>query len=266
MKGNKNGVDVMDLKTALVAGATMACAAALSADRLADGFAAPPADAKPQVWWHWNNGNISKEGITADLEAMASAGIGGAHIFDVDSGTPLGSVRFNTPAWDAMVLHAHREAQRFGLKLTLANCSGYSSSGGPWVTAADAMKCVTWTETAASGGRRLSLALPQPADRHGWYRDIAVFAVRRPAAERHLMDEPGAKVGRTSPAKNTCRYDIALPRKAKASAFTYTTDSSVFNRHQTMQRFNTIGEMVHGAVFSQAEGIPLLHFLSVFAS
>ena len=203
-----------------------ACRAA-NVDCLAGGFAAPPADAKPQVWWHWNNGNISKEGITADLEAMASAGIGGAHIFDVDSGTPLGPVRFNTPAWDAMALHAHREAQRLGLKLTLANCSGYSSSGGPWVTAEDAMKCVTWTETAASGGRRLSLALPQPADRHGWYRDIAVFAVRKPAAERHLMDEPGAKVRRTSPAGNTCRYDIVLPRKAKASAFTYTTVSSV---------------------------------------
>lgn len=219
------------MKIALVAGATMTCAAALSADRLADGFAAPPADAKPQAWWHWNNGNISKEGITADLEAMASAGIGGAHIFDVDSGTPLGPVRFNTPEWDAMALHAHREAQRLGLKLTLANCSGYSSSGGPWVTAADAMKCVTWTETAAAGGRHLSLALPQPADCHGWYRDIAVFAVRKPAAERHLMDEPGAKVERTSPAKNTYRYDIVLPRKAKASAFTYTTESSVVWGH-----------------------------------
>ncbi len=30
----------------------------------------PPASARPVVWWHWVNGNITREGITADLEAM----------------------------------------------------------------------------------------------------------------------------------------------------------------------------------------------------
>ncbi|MEI6804820.1 MAG: glycosyl hydrolase [Burkholderiales bacterium] len=48
-------------------------------------FRNPPDSAKPQTWWHWMDGNISKEGITADLEAMKRAGIGMAHIFLIGS-------------------------------------------------------------------------------------------------------------------------------------------------------------------------------------
>ncbi|MEZ0325341.1 MAG: glycosyl hydrolase [Fimbriimonas sp.] len=44
-------------------------------DRLAREFAHPPASARPWVYWFWLNGNITKEGITADLEAMQRVGI-----------------------------------------------------------------------------------------------------------------------------------------------------------------------------------------------
>ena len=37
-------------------------------DALEQGFLNPPASAKPRVWWHWMNGNITKEGIKLDLE------------------------------------------------------------------------------------------------------------------------------------------------------------------------------------------------------
>ena len=50
------------------------------------GFVKPPSSAKAKVWWHWMNGNVSREGITADLEAMKHAGVGGAIIFEVDCG------------------------------------------------------------------------------------------------------------------------------------------------------------------------------------
>ncbi len=43
---------------------------AVAQDDLAAGFQNPPASAKPHTWWHWMNGNITREGITADLEAM----------------------------------------------------------------------------------------------------------------------------------------------------------------------------------------------------
>ena len=34
------------------------------------------------MWWHWMNGNITKDGIRKDLEWMKRVGIGGFHHFD----------------------------------------------------------------------------------------------------------------------------------------------------------------------------------------
>jgi len=36
-------------------------------DALLVEFSNPPEGAWPRVWWHWMNGNISKEGIKLDL-------------------------------------------------------------------------------------------------------------------------------------------------------------------------------------------------------
>ena len=98
-------------------------------------------------------GNVTREGITADLEAMAEAGIGGAILFDAGLGTrwgvPEGTLDFNTPQWYEMVKFAAQEAKRLGLELGIANCSGWANSGGPWNTPYYAMMRVSWTETAA---------------------------------------------------------------------------------------------------------------------
>ena len=59
-----------------------------AADALESGFLNPPDSAKPQTWWHWMNGNITKTGITADLEAMKQIGLGGATVVNVDCGIP----------------------------------------------------------------------------------------------------------------------------------------------------------------------------------
>ena len=107
-------------------------ATALQAGPLEAGFQSPPQSAKAQTWWHWMNGNITKEGITADLEAMKQAGLGGAEIFNVDCDIPAGPVKFNGPEWHALFTHAVREADRLGLELCVHNGAGWSSSGGPW--------------------------------------------------------------------------------------------------------------------------------------
>ena len=172
-----------------VAAALMACAAGVVADASADdvlvkGFRTPPLAAKPQVWWHWMNGNVTKAGITADLESMARVGIGGVFIFDVTAGIPEGPVAFGSDEWMEMLRHADAEARRLGLAVGLSNCSGWSSSGGPWVKPSDSMKSVVWTETSVVGGQRFAGKLPVPSDPHGFRRDIAVLAVPRPAAER----------------------------------------------------------------------------------
>jgi hypothetical protein len=52
-------------------------------------FISPPHSARPYVLWMWMGCNVSKDGITRDLEAMQAAGIGGATIFSLaDTLTP----------------------------------------------------------------------------------------------------------------------------------------------------------------------------------
>ena len=158
--------------------------AAFSGDALREGFENPPKPARSQTWWHWMNGNVTKEGITADLEAMARAGIGGAYIFDVPCGIPPGKVRFASDGWYDMLAHANAEAKRLGLDLSLANCGGWSSSGGPWIKPEDSMKHVVYTESTVRGGSSLKALPPQPENKHGFYRDIATLAFPTPAAEK----------------------------------------------------------------------------------
>ena len=170
---SKNGLLVRVL---LVAGLA-AYALSARSDDLADGFRNPPASARPHTWWHWMNGNVSKEGITADLEAIAAAGLGGVYIFDAGCEIPPGPVAFNTPAWDEHIRFAVAEARRLGLEVVIPNCSGWSSSGGPWIAPSNSMKVVVTSETPVAGGARFRGRLPLAAKTNGFYADIAVLAI-----------------------------------------------------------------------------------------
>ena len=70
-----------------VALAGMAC----EASTIDEDFKNPPVAVRPYVWWHWMGPNISKEGITKDLEAMKDAGIGGATIFHITPAVTVGA-------------------------------------------------------------------------------------------------------------------------------------------------------------------------------
>ena len=102
-------------------------------DALEREFAEPPAAARPWVYWFWLNGNITREGITADLEAMRRVGIGGVLIMEVDQGIPLGPVAFLSDAWRELFRHAVAEASRLGLEVNMNNDAGWNGSGGPWI-------------------------------------------------------------------------------------------------------------------------------------
>ena len=150
--------------------------AARPADLLEEGFDSPPDSARPQTWWHWMNGNVTKEGITADLEAMKQIGLGGAEIFNADCGIPPGPVKFNSPEWHEMFIHAVHEADRLGLQLEAHNCAGWSSSGGPWNVASNGMMHVVTSEMTVTGPTHFSGAVPAPPQLLGYYQDIAVLA------------------------------------------------------------------------------------------
>jgi len=138
------------------------------------------------------NGNISKVGITADLEAMKRIGIGGAQIFNVDVGIPDGKTPMMSPQWKDDVQFAIHEAHRLGMDLCLHNGAGWSSSGGPWIKPEQGMQFLTWSETPFQGPGQVVIQLPQPASKEGFYRDIAIYAVRKPAAE--TAGGPGARI------------------------------------------------------------------------
>src|SRR3954463_2854235 len=103
-------------------------------------FAKPPPSARPWVFWFWLNGNVTSNGITADLEAMKRVGIGGVAIMDVNQGTPKGPVEFGSSEWFGLFKHMCAEAHRLGLEVNMNNDAGWSGSGGPWITPALSMQ------------------------------------------------------------------------------------------------------------------------------
>ena len=153
-------------------------------------FLNPPASAKAHTWWHWNNGNVGREGITADLEAFAHAGLGGVQLFYASCTIPDGPVAFNSPEWHDLFRHASRECNRLGLEFCFHNCPGWSSSGGPWIKPEDAMKVLTCAEIRMTGPTSFDGPLPLPFTRLDFYRDVAVVAYPAPAPDLAEAPKP----------------------------------------------------------------------------
>src|ERR1035437_8680865 len=128
---NKRTIAKVLLTLALLAGAFLGTDITASPTDLAKGFASPPQSAKPWVYWFWLDGNITREGITADLEAMRRVGIGGVLIMEVDQGAPKGPARFASAEWRELFKFMLAEANRLGLEVNMNNDAGWCGSGGP---------------------------------------------------------------------------------------------------------------------------------------
>ncbi|MGO9200184.1 MAG: glycosyl hydrolase [Limisphaerales bacterium] len=176
--GSRPGCLTHFTRVALVALATVATG--LAADRLESGFSHPPSSARPWVYWFPLDGNISSNGITLDLEAMARAGIGGVLYMETDQGAPRGPAAFGGPLWRDLFKHICAEAHRLGLEVNMNNDAGWCGSGGPWITPELSMQRIVWTETNVSGPKRFEAVLPQPQTVRDYYGDIAVFAFPTP--------------------------------------------------------------------------------------
>src|SRR6516165_4710694 len=125
-----------------------------SNDSLYKNFVSPPNSAKPRVWWHWMNGNITKDGIRKDLEWMHRAGIGGFQNFDASLLTPQiveKRLTYMTPDWQDAFRFTTRLADSLKLEMAIAGSPGWSESGGPWVKPEDGMKKIVWTEARVQG-------------------------------------------------------------------------------------------------------------------
>ena len=140
------------------------------ADELAAGFARPPDSARPWVYWMWMDGNLTREGITADLEAMRAAGIGGVIIMEVNVGVPRGPVKFMSAEWRALFKHVVREAERLGLEITLNAGPGWTGTRRP-VGQARSSPCSTSSPARSrpSGPARFDAVLPRPPRRPAFF-------------------------------------------------------------------------------------------------
>jgi alpha-L-rhamnosidase len=161
---------------------------------LARSFNAPPGNARPWVLWFWINGNVTREAITADLEAMHRVGIGGVQIMDVDPGVPAGRAQFGSDAWHGMFNFTLHEAQRLGLTVEMSDDAGWTGSAGPWITPELSMQTVVWSETQVEGGTA-DFALAAPEAKRDFYRDIAVLAFPTPADDGYRVPDIGYKAG-----------------------------------------------------------------------
>ncbi|MRW88568.1 glycoside hydrolase [Duganella sp. FT80W] len=141
----------------------------------ANDFQNPPNSARPRVWWHWLNGNITKEGIQKDIEWMSRTGIGGLQNFDAEMMTPqlvAKRLKYMDPDWGDAFKYAAQLAEQHQLEFGIAASPGWSESGGPWVPAQDGMKKLVWNETVVEGGQPVKLApLPQVS---GPFQDLFV--------------------------------------------------------------------------------------------
>ncbi len=167
---------------ALASGLLASCATQVARDEGTDalraGFASPPPSATPRTWWHWLNGNISREGIAADLAWMHRIGIGGVQVFDADLGTPVivpHRVAYMSDEWRDDFAFAVRTADQYGMEVTIAGSPGWSETGGPWVLTQDGMKKLVWSETRVAPHGHFAGFLPRPPSETGPYQTLAPF-------------------------------------------------------------------------------------------
>ena len=163
-------------------------------DEIEQLFLNPPDSSKPWVFWMWMNGNITKEGITLDLEAMHRMGIGGAICFNTGVGIPRGLVDYASEEWFDATEHAVKEADRLGLEIMIHNSPGYSGTGGPWVTPEMSMQELVWTETQVKGLQEIAVTLPRPYAKMNYYQDVSVLAYPSLSVENGLMKDHLVKI------------------------------------------------------------------------
>lgn len=184
----------------------------VSKDPVYKDFITPPNAAQPRVWWHWMNGNITKDGIRKDLEWMHRVGIGGFQNFDAALATPQivpNRLTYMTPEWKDAFKFTTKLADSLHLEMAIAGSPGWSESGGPWVKPEDGMKKIVWTATRVKAGAS-NIAVQKPSGvtgpfqniakgldfgesaenlkQHDFYKDIAVAAYKLPEADKSLSD------------------------------------------------------------------------------
>lgn len=198
---------------------------------LVKSFQTPPKDARPQVWWHWMDGNVSKEGILKDIEWMKRNGIGGFHQFDAGGVNMPRAAKVKLPylsdGWKDAFRFALNLADSLDMDVTIASAPGWSSTGGTWVKPEDAIKKLEWRSIDTRGGK-ISVQLPDLYNVVGPYqdyhtdndrikiepygKDLYVLAVRLPYSDKS-MNALGAQISKS---ESTISVEFRKPQTIKS--------------------------------------------------
>ncbi len=192
------------MKSTLIA--ALALSAWAAASPLWDTFTHPPDSARPGVYWYFMDGNQTREGMTADLEAMHRAGLRKALFLEVNIGVPKGPVEFMTDEWKDNFAHAVREADRLGIEIILGTGPGWAGAGGPWIAPERSMQLLRTSSVDVEGPGPCTAKLPVPPPRKPsafaglspalakirdtWHQDVSVlaFPITEPTAPVENLD------------------------------------------------------------------------------
>jgi hypothetical protein len=263
---------------------------------LEDAFRRPPDADKPWAYWWWLKGNVTKEAITRDLEAMKRVGLGGLLHFDARGyhedlvPPPESRMEFMSSQWREMLAFSIAEARRLGLQVSVNLSSDAGALKGPWDVGSDAPKHLIWTSASVQGPRHLECSLPRRPEKH--FLDVALMAVHQgpsgPSADAGPRaavvfsipwQEASGKLGSTSPASQlvdvTDRVDAQgrlcwdVPKGSwQLIRFGYATmeghehDVDILNAKAVNGHFDRLGRAIL-ADAGPAVGKTLTHFYSV---
>ncbi len=139
----------------------------------------PENEAHPWTFWYWMYGCVSEEGIERDLTAMKEAGIGGFYLMPIkgiEEGRQYhGDAQQLSDKWWTYMNRTFRIADSLGLQTGIHFSDGFALGGGPWITPAESMQKIVWTDTIVDGGK-LNIILKRPESYMGYYEDVALYA------------------------------------------------------------------------------------------
>ena len=205
---------------------------------LREDFANPPDRTRLQMWYHWVGDCVTREGLARDFKAFGDLGVGMVHVISPNMANLPVTAKTMSPEWLDLFAFAIGEAAKNGVKISLHNCPGWSSSGGPWIKPEDSMKIVVASETDVDLARESKVKLPQPMTLRDFYRDIAVYALPLETPAFKGLKEP-----------------VTVPVKEKGSSFVLPLESPApIAPTRLVLSFAKASFHVDGVVESSADG------------
>ncbi len=168
------------LRKMALAAAIVTALAGCAPDEMERNFRTPPAEVQTAVYWYWISGNISKQGVIDDLNAMKRAGINRAFIGNIGQDglyTDRNVQMFSDEWWD--ILHtALKTAAGLDIEIGIFNSPGWSQSGGPWVRPDQAMRYLASAFAVVQGPHSGGVRIEAPAPD---FQDVRTIAFPAPA-------------------------------------------------------------------------------------